>query len=143
MIEEILPASETVPFHYEQIGSVLVSESPVVLDLLFLREINGLVIKNFPCLEKLPTGAFRQYAEIDGPQDLLKLQKLGFGKSALNVIHELLVELSVNTIGVEVTKPHKQDYCEVDKHSCLLHLFIKSIINFYPMTRNFRKSVRG
>lgn len=117
MIENFVDNFNPAPFYYEQIDSVLISESPIVVDLFFLEEVNGLVLKNFSPFSQVPKEAIQQLVEIENSKDLLKLADYGLNERFCSLLLELLTGLNSSLLGVQVTKP-MQEMCpsfHVDK----------------------------
>jgi hypothetical protein len=122
MITPLISDSMKIPFYFKEIGSVIISESPVVLDLLFLENVNALVLKDYNCFEKKPMNSFKNYVEICSNEDIYKLADYNFSKDFSLLISDLLKELSSTLIGVQVTNPSKHmcSNIHVDKLSLRL-----------------------
>jgi hypothetical protein len=108
MIETILQDSSSLPFMYNQNGSVLVSDNPIILDLFFLEEFNGLILKNFNCFDVLPSRMYRETVEIKSKEGLKELDSYGFNDEFKHIIFEFLEGLNTTVIGVEVSEPKKE-----------------------------------
>ena len=108
MIETIIPTLDRAHFLCEQVDSVLISDSPIVLDLFYLEDINGLVLKNFDCFTQKPDRSSQDYVEILGNKDHGKFEELGFTPQFTEILVELLGGLSTTLLGVQVTEPKKE-----------------------------------
>ena len=105
MIEQILDESCALPFYFEQRDSVIISDSPVVMDLLFMEEINGLVLKGFSTLLKDPIIAQKTYVEVLSSHDFDKFHDFNMSDDFIDILKELVGELKSTMLGVQVTKP--------------------------------------
>lgn len=108
MIREILSLDEEVPFLYEEVGNILISDNPIVIDLLFLENINAMVLKNFSVFEAIPRGPFLHNLEITSKEDLKKITDLGLSEEFSLLLFDLLKELKSSLIGVQLTSAMKR-----------------------------------
>ncbi|GEM_PF-5140199 len=108
MLEQIVETKEDLPFYFEQIENILVSNSSVVTDLFFLEEINALVLKDFPVFTNVPRKPSQAYIEIQNVSDLVKLEEYCFSQEMVSLLKEFLSELETTLIGVQVSPPSKE-----------------------------------
>ena len=118
MIEQIQELQGPLPFSYEQRGSVIISSSPIVIDLLFMEEINALVIKDFRAFEQgfTPTRT-QSFCDLKEGDDHLVLKEFGLRDDFIKIILSMTNELETTALGVQITSPQK-DMCpsfHVDK----------------------------
>lgn len=108
MIDQAMENFENLPFFYKRVDTVLISDNPIVLDLFFREEINGLVLKNFSPFFEIPENSIQSYVEIMNEGDLQKLKDFGFNDDFSRLLFELLEGLQTTLLGVQVTKPMEE-----------------------------------
>lgn len=109
MIEQIQELQGALPFSYEQRGSVIVSSSAIVTDLLFMEEVNALVIKNFSIFQEgvtpAPTQSF--FDSLDG-DDEVTLKSYGLNDAFTEILLGLATEIDTSLLGIQITSPQKE-----------------------------------
>lgn len=112
VIENIVENHQSFPFYFEQVGSILLVDNPIMIDLFFMEEINGLVIKNyspfiFPESESgaLAHAPIKEFLKIEKKEDLFKRRDLGLNKEFSKLLLFLLEELNSKSLGIQITKP--------------------------------------
>ncbi len=109
MIEQIQELKGALPFSYEHKENIILASSTVVIDLLFLDEINGLVISNASVFEEGFTPERTQsFCDLEEDNTYVNLKEFGLSDSFIDILLSMARELATTLIGIQITSPTKE-----------------------------------